>query len=139
VAGHKPYEFRGWRAPSSIIGQRIAIHAGVKKIHPLEIRSLVTRLQGDEAWKTALKPGAMQFLRDVLSGIRVLPRGAVIGTAVLGEPKSAADIVHEFGGAMNDSERHDHANWAWPMLDVEALQPYVPAKGAQGFWNWRES
>ena len=32
IAGAKPFEFRGWRPPASLIGQRIVIHAAARKI-----------------------------------------------------------------------------------------------------------
>lgn len=32
AVGAKPYEFRSWPAPAWIVGQRIAIHAGVRKL-----------------------------------------------------------------------------------------------------------
>jgi len=54
----------------------------------------------------------------------------------LGEPVRADRIVSEFGIAVNDSDRAGTFNWAWPMLDVHALVPPVPARGAQGFWDW---
>lgn len=38
---------------------------------------------------------------------------------------------------LKDSNRTEHTNWGWPMLDVERLLPPVPARGAQGFWKWR--
>ena len=40
IAGAKPYEFRGWRAPRSIFGQRIVIHAAAKKIDRDEVSHL---------------------------------------------------------------------------------------------------
>ena len=30
--GAKPYEFRGWKPPKSLIGQRLAIHAGARPV-----------------------------------------------------------------------------------------------------------
>jgi ASCH domain. len=40
IAGAKPYEFRGWRAPRSLIGQRIVIHAAARKIDMEEVGNL---------------------------------------------------------------------------------------------------
>ena len=40
MAGAKPYEFRGWRAPRSIIGQRIVIHAAARKVDRVEVFNL---------------------------------------------------------------------------------------------------
>src|SRR3546814_20644641 len=45
IAGAKPYEFRGWRAPRSLIGQRIIIHASAKKIDVKEAWELYKVLE----------------------------------------------------------------------------------------------
>lgn len=135
--GAKPYEFRGWHAHKSIIGQRIAIHAGTRQMRKHELRDLLSQLHGDKPWQTGLhKDRATELLRRALKYPSAFLLGHVVCTAVLGEPVSADEIVHEFGGPVNDSDRNEHANWAWPMLDVEPIIPGVPAKGMQGFWNW---
>ena len=41
IAGVKPYEFRGWYPPASIIGRRIAIHAGARPVRKAEIAELI--------------------------------------------------------------------------------------------------
>ena len=135
AAGVKPYEFRAWRAPKNIIGQRIAIHAGARKVRVEELEDLLTRLRGDP-WSTGIKPPAHKLLEKWIADSSLLPLSSVLCTAILGEPVNAADIAHEFGGTVNDSDRGEHCNWAWPMRDVQRLEPYVPAKGAQGFWDW---
>lgn len=43
--GFKPYEFRGWPAPRSLIGKRIAIHAGARPVRKDEVRQLLLQLQ----------------------------------------------------------------------------------------------
>ncbi len=45
VAGAKPFEFRGWRAPRSLIGQRIVIHAGATKVAQAEVVELFITLR----------------------------------------------------------------------------------------------
>lgn len=66
-----------------------------------------------------------------------LPLSAGVGTAVLGEPRNGLDIAAEFGvPRANDSDRDEHANWGWPMLDIEQWETPIPARGAQGFWTW---
>ena len=32
-----------------------------------------------------------------------------------------------------------YCNWAWPLTDIVPLEPFQPAKGAQGFWDWQEA
>ncbi|TPL30221.1 ASCH domain-containing protein [Mesorhizobium sp. B2-4-7] len=138
MAGVKPYEFRVWPAPRALRGTRIAIHAGARPVRKAELKDLIIRLRSSDAWSTALKPEALAMLERWHSNPAALPMASILGTAVLGEPKRAFDIVAEFGATrLNDSDRDEHANWAWPLTDIEPLQPIQPAKGLQGFWNWR--
>ena len=95
IAGAKPYEFRGWRAPRSLIGQRIVIHAAAKKLDGEEASALwhilVNRNACDElalaAAETCLHPDhALPILGRAWMPFREkLPMSAGIGTAVIGE------------------------------------------------------
>jgi len=144
IAGAKPYEFRGWRAPRSLIGQRIVIHAAARKIDFEELTVLFNVLAlrdksaqiARAAAETCLFPTlAIPVLNRALG--RELPMAAGIGTAVLGEPRLGTKIAEEFGvPRANDSDRDEHANWGWPMLDFEPWPEPIPMRGAQGFWNW---
>lgn len=155
IAGAKPYEFRGWnprhRGPSyaELIGQRIGIHASARLIGRTEIIDLMSRLDDpDEAPATCLHPAlAMPVLEAALAmtmpgadGSLGLPLSAILGTAILGEPRNGIDIAEEFGvPRANDSDRDAHANWGWPMLEIERFDTPIPARGFQGFWNWQEA
>lgn len=136
LAGVKPYEFRSWPAPRALCDTRIAIHAGARPVKRPEIADLIVRLKSGEAWTTALKPEALPLLERWHASPAVLPTASVLGTAVLGNPVRAEAIVAEFGGPVNDSDRDQHSNWAWPLTEIERVEPIVPAKGAQGFWEW---
>ena len=137
AAGVKPYEFRGWAFPRSLEGARIAIHAGARPVRRPEISDLVVRLKRTGAWTTALRPDALELLERALQSPGMLPLSHVLCTAVLGRPRRASEIVAEFGGPANDSDRNAHGNWAWPLTDIEQVLPPQPARGAQGFWDWR--
>jgi hypothetical protein len=133
----KPYEFRGWPAPRSLHGQRIAIHAGARPIKRSEVADLIMRLQGETPWTTGLRPHiALPFLERVHSSPGSLPLSVVLGTVILGQPRHSYEIIGEFGAPINDSDRDQHSNWAWPVSDIQHLEPPVPARGAQGFWRW---
>lgn len=134
--GFKPYEFRGWPAPERLVGRRIAIHAGARPVRRAEIVDLILRLRGPDAWSCGLTSEALAWLESVTAAPASLWRSAVVCTAVLGVPAPATRIAAQFGAPVNDSDRTGHANWAWPMLNVESLTPPVPATGAQGFWRW---
>lgn len=136
MAGAKPYEFRGWPAPRALRGQRIAIHAGSRAVKVAEIRDLLIRLRSAMSWSTALVPEiATPLLERWSLSPTALPLGAILGTAVLGQPVRSSEIVHQFGGPVADSDRIEHCNWAWPLSEIEVLEPYVPMRGAQGFWD----
>jgi hypothetical protein len=147
IAGAKPYEFRGWRPPRSIIGQRIVIHAAARKIYTPEASALYRILQHrdvDEkvrgwAAETCLIPEpALPILGRAWMPYREkLPMSAGLGTAIIGEPRLGPEIAAEFGvPRANDSDRDQHANWGWPMLDIEVWPEPIPMKGKQGLWNW---
>lgn len=148
IAGAKPYEFRGWRAPRAIIGQRIVIHAAARKIDWDEVFWL-HRLHADRACQREIDLAAREtclhtekalpILRQMLDIKNPLPMACGIGTAVVGEPRLGTDIAEEFGvPRANDSDRDEHANWGWPMLDIEPWPQPIPMRGAQGLWNWPE-
>ncbi|OJY65492.1 MAG: hypothetical protein BGP16_12755 [Sphingobium sp. 66-54] len=144
VAGAKPYEFRGWRVPRSLIGQRIVIHAAARRIDRDEVNDLLVVLalrdRSDDiaraAAETCLIPErAIPVLNRALEG--ELPMAAGIGTAVVGEPVIGTAVAEQFGvPRANDSDRDDHANWGWPMLDIERWPEPIPMRGKQGLWNW---
>jgi hypothetical protein len=142
VLGAKPYEFRGWRFPQSMLDKRIVIHAAARRMKPAEVWEILRSLRkgGEEAATTCLhRDKALEILEPLLKSNEhdPLPLGCGLGTAVLGEPRNGFEIAEEFGlPSVNDSDRDEHANWGWPMLDVERWDETVPMKGLQGFWGW---
>jgi hypothetical protein len=102
-----------------------------------EIADLIQRLRSPEAWTTGLRPGALPLLEEWHVDPGLLWHGVILGTAFLGAPRRSGEVAVAFGGpAADDSDRDRHANWAWPLDQVEPLDPPVPARGAQGFWEW---
>jgi hypothetical protein len=142
VAGAKPFEFRGWRPPRSLIGQRIVIHAAARPMKADEVRHIVDNLQfgGANAASTCLlAESALALLKPIYHFKKPvgLPLSAGLGMAIVGEPRNGFDIAEEFGLTfVNDSDRHEHANWGWPMLDIEVWPEPMAMRGAQGLWNW---
>jgi hypothetical protein len=88
------------------------------------------------AAETCLRPEqAIPVLNFAFEGR--LPMSAGLGTAILGEPRSGIDIAEEFGvPRANDSDRDQHANWGWPMLDIDPWPEPIPMRGKQGLWTW---
>lgn len=134
MAGAKPYEFRGWPAPRNVRGQRIAIHAGSRKPVMAELRALRLQLRsGDHA--TGLDAAiALPLLEMWSQNPSALPLASILGTAMLGDPVRASDIPEYAARFVNESDRLAHANWAWPLSNVRAIEPIVPCRGSQGFW-----
>lgn len=134
--GVKPHEFRRWAAPRRLVGKRLAIHAGARPIRRDEVQDLLLRLrQQDEAWSTGLATGAAPILERMLQSPGLVPLSAVVCLATLGAPVLAHTLIDP---GIGDSDRVDHQMWAWPLTDIERLDPAIPARGAQGFWTWRQ-
>jgi hypothetical protein len=138
MIGAKPYEFRSWKPPASAIGEPMAIHAGARPMKAAELRNLRLKVNSGYCYQTGLRRNvALPFLQKLIDQEITLPFGHVLGTVRLGEPCRANQVMHEFGGRMaNDSDRDEHFNWAWPMLDIHPIAP-IPARGFQGLWEWR--
>ncbi len=135
MAGAKPFEWRGWPAPRFVVGQRIAIHAGARKPLRDEIADLVLQLQRDAPGTALVKAIALPLLEAWLPAPGMLPLSSVLGTAIIGPPRRATDLLAA-GRIVADSDRVSHGIWGWPLTDIQTLHPYVPARGAQGFWDW---
>lgn len=150
--GAKPYEFRGWVPPTSLRGQRIAIHAGARPVRKGEVADLLDRLS-DRAEPLCLHADlARPLLERVFAGLKAkpghtlfgvsdepfrLPLSAIVCTAVLGEPKRGDKCAAEFG-CREAARPLAKLNWGWPMLDVRPLlPPEEGVAGAQGFWDRR--
>lgn len=147
MAGAKPYEFRKWSprerggAYAALIGQRIGIHSSTRAIKRGEVDRIIIDLQtgGDNAAATCLHADKAMPILEEARRMTVncgLPFGCVLGTAILGEPRSGYDIAEEFGlPHVNDSDRDEEANFGWPMLEIELWDEPLPMRGFQGFWN----
>lgn len=136
--GAKPYEFRGWKPPASLIGQRIAIHAGARPVRKSEVLQMLHGLDSPATWgQPCLIEGfARPLLTRLASHPTSVPLSHILCTAILGEPKRGDECAREFGpDAGNDSDRDGTFNWGWPLTDIRHLEPPLPARGAQGFWD----
>ena len=133
AAGHKPYEFRGWQPPKSIIGERIAIHAGARKVKKREVFALLRGFNGHFGHdKPALAEGAGTYL--AIMPLYGYPLSAIVCTAVVGELVRGDECARRLGASVNDSDREGTFNWGWPMLDIRKV-PGIPCRGRQGLWN----
>jgi hypothetical protein len=137
AAGAKPYEWRGWEAPKRLIGRRIAIHAGSRKVKHPEIADLLLQLRREgERGTSLIVDKAMPLLERWHTSPGALPLSSILCTAVLGIPITARAYASQYGTGAADSDRIDHTKWGWPLTEIEQVEPFVPAKGMQGFWMW---
>jgi hypothetical protein len=139
MIGAKPLEFRGWKPPQSLVGQRLAIHAASRPIKPAEVRALRMKFNSPtDQWQLGLHPiYALPILDKLFAGDFSLPLGHVLGHVRVGQPVRANQVMHQFGGPPAlPTDCDEDFNWAWPMLDIYR-QPPVPARGFQGLWEWR--
>jgi len=137
--GAKRYEFRSWAPAGRMVGRRIAIHAGARKANVGEMRELLYRLQMGEAAQTGIDPAtAIPILDAALQAPRSLPLSSVLCTAVLGRPLRNQELAAALGTEfINDSDRNQHSNYGWPLTKIQKVVPFAPAKGSQGWWEWR--
>lgn len=137
--GVKPFEFRRWPAPKWVWDQRIAIHAGARPVKRAEIDELLAGLRLEQGCGTALvvEP-AVELLLRIQADPKCIPLSHVLCTAVIGKPVPAAEAVAKVYGEnfKGDSNRIDHQVFGWPVGKIHRLEPPVPERGAQGFWNW---
>lgn len=138
IAGWKRYEFRRWdyrlRRPD-LVGRRIAIHAGARPVRNREVLDLLDRLNRKQS---RVSEAAFPFLVQLTLIPGLAPRGAVLGTAVLGEPLECRTLFGAGVLSYPDSDRVEHQAWAWPLTDIDRFDVPVPARGAQGFWHWSD-
>jgi hypothetical protein len=113
--GAKRFETRGRPPPRRLIGQRIAIHAALRRPRTTdmdpETHKAVCQAFGSRTWRQAL------------------PRGEIVCIAMLVEALPVACVPHDLLGD------YSPGRWAWRLDDVRSVEPPVPAKGMQ-LWGW---
>ena len=88
--GHKPYEFRRWTPSRSLIGQRIAIHAGARAVRRSEVVELMHQLiAGDKG--AALRIGAQTFIAGEIDSVE--RAGVSIACFSMNRPNAAELLV----------------------------------------------
>ena len=108
----KDVENRSWAPPRSMVGERIAIHAG-KSIEKEALEEVVSRYP----W---LEDGSYVRL------------GAVVATATLVGARRADDR-DSVAERIRRSRWRNEETWGWLLEDVVAIPP-IPIKGRLGLW-----
>ena len=104
-----------------------------------ELVTLLYDLEHNDGRDTGLiVERALPIVRSAMASPGSFPLASVLCTATLGVPIRNEDLAARLGRAwVNDSERDENSIWGWPFSDIRRLQPYVPARGMQGFWSWK--
>lgn len=145
ILGLKPWEYRPWKAPRAYVGQRIVIHAAARPVRVKEVVEIEEALgagrvglvgEGCTARTLELldqwhREGPATLFGGATTS--TFPIAAGLGTVLLGEPITAADLW----SAQADVEDIDPDKWAWPVFDPQPFDAPIPAKGEQGFWRWK--
>lgn len=126
----KPYETRSWKPWKNLIGHRVWIHAG-RATDDLEemMEYLCDRAEGGlvepayEAFRAALKQMGFSHLKE-------LPRGCLLGTAVLADFLPTEQMVDPgyFGN-------FTAGRFAWRFIEHHPLETPIPYAGKQGFFE----
>ena len=131
----KPVENRDWRPPASLVGQRIAIHAG--------------RKMDDDAAYEIFKSKAFGSVAPPYRTLALFPLGAVVGVATLDRVIGPCRDVSIFferrfervpqptidSWGLGDELRWYMGSLGWVFRDQIALAAPVTVKGAQGLWT----
>jgi hypothetical protein len=117
--GLKRYETRSWAPPASLIGKRLAIHAGTHRTTTGEIPEGL---------------GWLLFDEDI--DLARLPYGAVIATVRLVAAHETAGRRPLVGWSEEDVGDWSPGRWAWELEDVLKFTRPVPCRGAQKVWTW---
>lgn len=119
VALGKRVENRSWKPPAALIGQRVAIHAGVTWTNH------DAREAADAAYDSGVSyPTA--FTATVKSGFK---SGCVVATATLARVRHLDEVPAE------ERTPWHLGPWCWELEDVQRVTPAVPAKGRLGLWD----
>jgi hypothetical protein len=146
MAGAKPFEFRSWRPPASMIGGRIGIHASAQKVDVGFIARLCAGLRGGRLNSTV--GGVCELCLHIEKALPVLsracspdsdplPTGVILGTAHLGAPVPAWEAAGIF--AASGENGGDAGLWAWPLDDIFPWSAPAPARGTRRIWTWNRT
>ena len=135
--GVKSIETRSWPPPREIVGDRIAIHAGKRDPDSWE-------------WNDDIRLACEHWDFDI-------PLGVVVATARLAEVRKVTqnprlrrwepDYRYVLATSRISTLEHREikidsfgdfslGRWLWMLTDIQKVEPLVPARGRQGFWDW---
>ena len=158
--GTKTIETRGWRPPPGLIGQRIAIHAGMNR-GPAVRTAIEEFFPGFTVDRPLPRnPGFLTATRSETGRILMFRLGCIVATARLVNAARVWGPADDDWPKVNEDEvttwvwpemgdpfcittdpygDFSHGRWLWFLDTVRRPPERIPAKGAQGLWNWDAS
>lgn len=144
----KDIENRTWSPPASVIGHRIAIHAGKNvggrydpaRREAIDYYDLVAEMAGRAGielrhiYHDGNKIGFSWYrfeeghIKDVNRFFASLPRGGILATARIAGWSRSSDSPWAADGQVH-----------WQLEDVQVLRQLIPCRGAQGLWSVPEA
>ena len=138
--GIKTVETRSWPAPSRLVGQTIAIHAGKRAVRQpgsaIE-RAMLDHVGGD--WRNIIPAGAVLATATLAGMAQVEYVDLLTGQAVYDGRTEVGCVVGTVRTPIDPWGDFSAGRWLWFLDDVEALPEPVPAVGRQSFWRWVEN
>ncbi len=129
ASGKKLYETRGW---STRYTGPIAIHAA-----KWPVRRTIDALASAGRWDTL---EWFERLFQTPGALGEMPGGVIVGKAVL---TRCHPIDKAFLAKLSPQERalgdFTAGRYAWEFAEMTACAQLLPAKGAQGLWDWDEN
>ena len=132
--GTKTVETRSRPAPRHLIGQRIAIHAGKKRVritreYDPAMHHAMTEAHGPD-WQDGLPLGAVVATARLTGCFRVTGWKGDREPRLAGYGERTPDVRTDAYGDFRPGR------WLWTLEEVEKLDPPVPARGFQSLWEW---
>lgn len=140
-SGAKRFETRSWAPPANLIGQRLAIHAGLgtlpRDLTTEDERAVEVALGIPREHWSELPKGAVVCIATVAGAYQVTSwdqaARVTVGAATVGSPPLAVIDLNQDEWRFGDQ---DTGRWLWRLTEIDVLSPPVPAKGMQGLWRW---
>lgn len=117
--GLKLNETRSWSPPKGLIGQPLAIHAAARR--PLGYE----RVQ----WAPLLADLDVPYWES-------LPYGAVVCVVRVLDWQRTEDVRNQLTARERSWGDYTSCRFAWITELLEVMETPIPARGAQGLWEW---
>jgi hypothetical protein len=129
IEGAKQFETRGWK-PSLRQLDRSALFVMHAAKRDKELKSIYREATDwDQFFMTVLRELGYPTLND-------MPMGAGLGVVKLLKVYPTEKLVDHLSEKEWYFGNYQPGRWAWRLKVVEKWPEPVPAKGAQGFWEW---